>query len=194
MTSRDAILNRIRALDIEETPYPDETLYEGKIDEPLVERFSREVHQAGGSVQLIDDRQALIDRLTDVASGAPCWSAVKDVNPPSNLANRQPKLDELERLDLTLLEGSVGVAENGAVWVPETAIGTRRVAPFITRHLAVILSRELILENMHLTYRKLTSHSPSFGCFICGPSKTADIEQSLVMGAHGPEQYTVFLI
>jgi L-lactate dehydrogenase complex protein LldG len=33
-----------------------------------------------------------------------------------------------------------------------------------------------------------------FGAFIAGPSKTADIEQSLVLGAHGPKTMTVFLL
>ncbi len=47
---------------------------------------------------------------------------------------------------------------------------------------------------MHEAYERLHFDGPRFGAFISGPSKTADIEQSLVIGAHGPRSLTVFLI
>jgi L-lactate dehydrogenase complex protein LldG len=51
-----------------------------------------------------------------------------------------------------------------------------------------------ILDNMHQAYERLAFDKPGFGAFISGPSKTADIEQSLVIGAHGPRSLTVFCI
>jgi L-lactate dehydrogenase complex protein LldG len=47
---------------------------------------------------------------------------------------------------------------------------------------------------MHQAYEILGSNLPDFGLFIAGPSKTADIEQSLVLGAHGPVSLIVFLL
>jgi L-lactate dehydrogenase complex protein LldG len=47
---------------------------------------------------------------------------------------------------------------------------------------------------MHQAYDALTFGRAEFGTFIAGPSKTADIEQSLVIGAHGPRSLTVFCI
>lgn len=46
---------------------------------------------------------------------------------------------------------------------------------------------------MHQAYKKLSSNAIDFGVFISGPSKTADIEQSLVIGAHGALSLSVFL-
>jgi L-lactate dehydrogenase complex protein LldG len=47
---------------------------------------------------------------------------------------------------------------------------------------------------MHEAYDKIGNVDYGFGVFIAGPSKTADIEQSLVLGAHGPKSMTVFFI
>ena len=43
-------------------------------------------------------------------------------------------------------------------------------------------------------YQRIRFAGPRFGTFLAGPSKTADIEQSLVIGAHGPKSLTVFVI
>jgi L-lactate dehydrogenase complex protein LldG len=51
---------------------------------------------------------------------------------------------------------------------------------------------------MHAAYERIetmeTAVGYGFATFIAGPSKTADIEQSLVLGAHGPRSMTVFLM
>jgi L-lactate dehydrogenase complex protein LldG len=47
---------------------------------------------------------------------------------------------------------------------------------------------------MHEVYQKINVAEPGYGVFVAGPSKTADIEQSLVIGAHGPRSMVVFLM
>jgi L-lactate dehydrogenase complex protein LldG len=47
---------------------------------------------------------------------------------------------------------------------------------------------------MHEAYLHPTLNHYDYGSFIAGPSKTADIEQSLVLGAHGPKSMTVFVL
>lgn len=100
---------------------------------------------------------------------------------------------ELENLDLAVINGTFGVAENAAVWVAEKDIVIRSI-PFITKHLIIILNKNSIVENMHEAYLLLKDYSEGYGVFIAGPSKTADIEQSLVIGAQGPLSLTLFLI
>ncbi len=99
---------------------------------------------------------------------------------------------DLEDLDLLVVKGAFGVAENGAVWIPETNL-VHRVLPFITRNLAILLNKQQIVQHMHEAYTLLASYDEGFGVFIAGPSKTADIEQSLVIGAQSALTNTIFL-
>ena len=99
---------------------------------------------------------------------------------------------DTEDIDFAILPGQFAVAENGAVWVNDKRLKQRAVL-FIVQHLALVVPASEIVDNMHQAYARIQFHEPGFGVFISGPSKTADIEQSLVIGAHGPRSLTVFL-
>jgi L-lactate dehydrogenase complex protein LldG len=99
----------------------------------------------------------------------------------------------LSDVDYAIIDTRLAVAENGAVWVTEKGLSDR-VLPFICQHLAVVLNAGDIVSNMHAAYEVINADDYGYGTFIAGPSKTADIEQSLVLGAHGPKSMTVFLM
>ena len=69
-----------------------------------------------------------------------------------------------------------------------------RAVPFICQHLALIIEKKDIVPSMHEAYDRIASSVYGFGTFIAGPSKTADIEQSLVLGAHGPRSMVAFIL
>ena len=99
---------------------------------------------------------------------------------------------QLKDTELAIIQGDIGIAENGAIWVPEEK-SIHRVLSFITQHVLIIVDEQTLVSNMHEGYTKIKS-IPGFGVFVAGPSKTADIEQSLVVGAHGPKRMTVILL
>jgi L-lactate dehydrogenase complex protein LldG len=99
----------------------------------------------------------------------------------------------LEDVDLAVILSPLAVSENGSIWLTDYHV-PQRVLPFICQHLAVIIHKENLVSSMHEAYNKIGSADYGFGVFIAGPSKTADIEQSLVLGAHGPKSMTVFLM
>lgn len=99
----------------------------------------------------------------------------------------------VEDIDFAILPGQFAVAENGAVWITDAGVKQRAIY-FIAQHLALVVSANDLVPNMHEAYRRLSFDQPRFGAFISGPSKTADIEQSLVIGAHGPRSMTVFVV
>lgn len=96
----------------------------------------------------------------------------------------------LKEVDLAVFPGQVAVAENGAVWVSEAELDIR-VSAFIAQHLALVVPRRQLVWNMHEAYRQVRIDATGFGAFIAGPSKTADIEQSLVIGAQAARSLTV---
>jgi L-lactate dehydrogenase complex protein LldG len=121
---------------------------------------------------------------------------------------------KLADVDVAILPGEFAVAENAAIWVTDRDVPLR-VIYFLCQHLVLMVPASEIIDHMHAAYDRLqvgrasragqvvaaatSRHLPAFdqrmfGTFISGPSKTADIEQSLVIGAHGPRSLTVFLL
>lgn len=99
----------------------------------------------------------------------------------------------LQDVELNVIKAHFGVAENSALWVTDEVLG-QRVSPFIAQYLAIIVHKKDIIATMHQAYDRIGNQEYGFGTFIAGPSKTADIEQSLVLGAHGARGLIVFLL
>jgi L-lactate dehydrogenase complex protein LldG len=188
MTARDAILGAVRRNAPAESPLPALPVFPQP--DALVERFVAMSESVGARVVQVGADEAEVAILAaypeaeHIASAAPvrCQGSVPLDGDPHELA----------ALDLFVCEGVLGVAENGAIWLSEARLPSR-VAPFLASNVALVLDRSAIVATMHDAYRQLDAPD-GFGVFVAGPSKTADIEQSLVIGAHGPVSLTVVLV
>lgn len=109
----------------------------------------------------------------------------------TNWTNDDPH--SLQNVELAIVKAHFGVAENSALWVTDAILG-QRVSPFIPQYLAIIVNKKDFVPFMQQAYERIGDLDYGFGTFIAGPSKTADIEQSLVLGAHGARGLTVFLM
>ena len=98
---------------------------------------------------------------------------------------------ELNGTDVSVVEGSFGVAENAAVWLPRQV--RYKGLYFISNALVILLDKTQLVHTMNEAYRRTATMDYDYGVFMSGPSKTADIEQALVFGAHGPIQVVVLL-
>lgn len=144
-------------------------------------------------------------RLVELAAGDDINAAIRSAYPSAKIiASNVPGIEaqlnpdtvaeaqELERTDVGVVRGEIGVAENGCVWIPQTM--KERAVCFISEHLVIILPRQSIVSNMHEAYERIAFTAYGFGSFISGPSKTADIEQALVYGAQAARSVTVMLV
>ena len=115
--------------------------------------------------------------------------------PEVTIANRNPdtvaEANDLNGTDVGVVRGVFGVAENGCIWIPQTM--KQKAVCFISEYLVILLDRKQIVNNMHEAYQLVEFNSYGYGCFISGPSKTADIAQALVMGAQAARGVTVVL-
>jgi L-lactate dehydrogenase complex protein LldG len=91
-----------------------------------------------------------------------------------------------------VLAGGPAVAESGAVWWVPRDEAERRAA-FLAERVILVVARAELVEDLHAAYRRIDPSASHYGCFVAGPSKTADIEQALVIGAHGPRALDVYL-
>jgi L-lactate dehydrogenase complex protein LldG len=186
MSRREKILASIASNKPSLVALPNVPIFEG---DGSIERFKTVLEGIGGTTVEIAskaDCQATIDKY---------YHDLKNVASNIVRANVEVNLDTtkevLEQVDLAVIQGEIGVAENGTIWVPESNM-LNRALPFITQHLVLVLDKNNIVANMHQAYDKLEGVG-SYGVFIAGPSKTADIEQSLVIGAHGARSMMVLI-
>ena len=139
------------------------------------------------------DLPQLLAQLPSLRAAQHVWSLVPAVASVGRDWTSVTDPHELEVLDYCVAPGEFGVAENAAVWIAHPTV-PHRAALFIAQHLVLVVPACEIIHNMHEAYARIDpGHSP-FGIFISGPSKTADIEQSLVIGAHGARSLSVVLV
>jgi L-lactate dehydrogenase complex protein LldG len=157
------------------------------------EQFGTVLASIGGLLLPAQSLQQVADYVSsNFKEGSRYISTVKGL-PGIPVLNVEEDAHLLENAEVAVMEADFGVAENSAVWVT-TGSFTIRALPFICQHLVVILNPTNIVHNMHEAYERIGDSPYDFGVFIAGPSKTADIEQSLVLGAHGPKSMTVFYL
>ena len=161
-----------------------------------IRQFAETLRGVGGACREINDESQLsgeLSQLEPMSTARKICSLVPGITQATFDLAQVDNPHELEDVDVAVARGEFAVAENGAVWVTDRQVKHRAIL-FITQHLVLVVPRDQVLDNMHQAYERLSFAGAGFGVFLSGPSKTADIEQSLVIGAHGPRSLTVFLV
>lgn len=194
MSSRENILKAIFENKPDPIPIPEISIIQQTNANTLLEQFVNSLRTVGGTAVYIQNIAQLSESISQaVNSGKRVVNMIEDLIGSEMNIQPDSKAAELESLDEVFIGCHLGVAENGAVWIDETRM-TNRLLPFICQHLKVLLYADNIVSTMHEAYDDLNITKTGYGVFIAGPSKTADIEQSLVTGAHGARTMEVYLL
>lgn len=192
MTSREHILSQIRDSRRQSVDMPDLTSINPVEYQDRIEKFMRTVEQVGGHAVLLDAGADVNAELRNIYPSAKVIASSLSYIDADKDPDMVAEASDLADVDLGVVEGRVAVAENGCVWVPQTM--KERAVMFISQSLAIIVDRNDIVSNMHEAYSQIQTPDLGYGCFISGPSKTADIAQALVMGAQAAREVTVVII
>jgi L-lactate dehydrogenase complex protein LldG len=192
-SSRDEILFNIRLF-----------LPEHKVEQPDIPLFPRtgtsrklefELHlqSAGGSAHdILDAAEAQAKLVALHPTASVICSAVSEIVGTRRVESvRDPH--DLADVDVGIIRAQFGIAESGAVWVTEEDLGVDAIA-FLSQHLIVLLDPGQIVSDMHEAYRRVQLNKAAFGCFMMGPSATADVEATLVHGAQGVRSLNIFFL
>ena len=191
--NKEELFQKLRANTREQYDMPDMNIQGISYPDPF-KQFAEMTKTVGGNIVEAkegDDTNALIKSLypeaKTFASNLP-YITIAQKNPDT-----VAEAKDLDGTDVGIVEGKIGVAENGCVWIPQTM--KEKAVCYISEYLVIILKKSDIVNNMHEAYKRITFDPQyNFGAFISGPSKTADIEQALVMGAQAARGVTVIVV
>ncbi len=191
--SRETILNAIRynlpQQRVEHPAVPDFAWTGG----PLKTAFVRRLEEAGGAAHDVATAAEAQAKLRELYPDAKViCSAVPEI-PGTRRAESVSDPHDLADVDVGVVRAQFAVAEGGAVWLTQEDLVVDALG-FLSQHLIVLLDPEQIVTDMHEAYRRVMLDATAYGCFMMGPSATADIESTLVHGAQGVRSLDVFFL
>jgi L-lactate dehydrogenase complex protein LldG len=193
MSSREKILSQIQTNQPDYQELNVKFKFESEY-ENLYEKFAEILSFVGGKaleVNSFDEIKA--DIRSHYQGVANIATTISELSELADFSLSVSDPHDLEMLNFAIIEGDFAVAENAAIWVSEKHL-PHRALPMITQYLAIVIHKFNIISNMHRAYERVKVNETGFGTFISGPSKTADIEQSLVIGAHGARGLVVYVL
>ncbi len=89
------------------------------------------------------------------------------------------------------------IARSGSILVSNANAAGRRLSIYPHTHVVIAFTSQLVMDikdGLEKIQHRYGEDLPSLVSVITGPSRTADIEKTLVLGAHGPKEVYVFLL
>ncbi|MEJ5962304.1 LutC/YkgG family protein [Pedobacter immunditicola] len=206
ITSKELMLKKIRKalLEKRDNPYPnleDTALYKSN-DEILEVQFAEQLSAMSGNFIFCENGIDFIENILELADKYNwrkiyCWepelqALLEHYEFPFYKTDKD---FEMAEVGITLCEALI--ARNGSVMVSNHGEAGRRLSIYPHHHLVIARTGQLVpdlKEAFALLKSKYGTQLPSMVSTITGPSRTADIEKTLVLGAHGPKEIFVFLV
>ena len=208
--SKEKILKRIRkALEHKvQQPFPNidnqSNIYSNQ-HQGLELQFAQSFTDLGGHFVYCDNTSELIENLTKLITERGCQNLIcwdenlMQIFRENNILQIQNfnSIDKTEPSDAGITGCEFLIARTGTVTLSSQQDSGRVLPIFPPHHIVIAYSNQLvgdIKDALQSLKTKYPAQLPSLINFETGPSRTADIEKTLVVGVHGPKEIFVFLI
>lgn len=206
-TIREKVYKSIRNALIEKTdaPFSDVDVESSVFKENAESNdltFAQEFTKIGGKFAYCEDEDDMAEKLKYI---------IQENKMDTVFCFEEPLKPLLEQHEIPfedhagkLLESSIGIttcefltARTGSIVISSRQMSGRRLNIFPEVHVVIASTNQLVkdlkvaMNQLRVIYEK---GLPSSITVISGPSRTADIEKTLVMGAHGPKELYVLLV
>jgi len=171
-------------------------------EKPLIEIFEEELTKISGQFIFCETKNDLVTKLKNLGVEKKlelCYSPDKqfaDIVKEAGLTIIE-NFERAEEINSGISACEFLVARYGSVMVSSALAGARRIFSFPEIHIVIALKSQLVLEieeALDGIQKKYGDDFPSQITNITGPSRTADIEKTLILGAHGPKQLIVMVL
>jgi L-lactate dehydrogenase complex protein LldG len=206
-TSREKILKKIRkALLNKSTKELGDVNSEADVffntEEPLEIKFAQNFTGASGKFIFCENEQELIENIQFIANDSKLKNIfcvepkIKEWLQLANLAFNDSEKDFLQA-DIGITFCECLAARTGSIIISSKQVSGRRLPFFANTHIVIAFTSQIvntIKEGLNFVRNNYNNQLPSMITTITGPSQTADIEKTLIQGAHGPKDVFVFLL
>ena len=206
-TSREEILNKIKEA-LEDNPFKasDKPVDENNIFPPFTESleitFAKELQQVDGKFIFCIDSNDLILNLQQIVEDEK-WETVFCNDPDLQKLLLDAEIpfsgsnEDFDQMQCAVTSCEFLIARFGSVLVSSAQSAGRQLNVFPPVHIIIAKTSQLVAEisdGLKKIQEKYAKNTPSMISLITGPSRTADIEKTLILGAHGPKDLYVFLV
>lgn len=207
MNDREEILNRLRAHERPANRPP--AWRSGRHFDDLATRFAQSLSAVDGEVHRANSLDAAIDLLGGILTDLDARRIAVNAEPPLDIldlaslwpalewlraseASEQDLRDFCASADVGISGADAALAETGTVVLSSGPGRSRLVTLLPPTHLALVPESCLTPDIFSWTAAR-GGDMPASITLVSGPSKTADIEQTLAIGVHGPKRFIAVL-
>ena len=206
-TTKEKVLKKVRnaLISKQENPFKDvdysKPIYKDLKELPEVE-FAIQLNKAGGTFIYCENEKAIADNLK-LLKQQKAWDQLYSIddqvinfliNEGINVDNDPENFND-QKIGITRCEYLI--SRFGSIMVSSATLSGRRMFVYPEVHIIIAASSQVVPElkdALHGMTQNYKNNFPSQISVITGPSRTADIEKTLVMGAHGPKELYVFMV
>ncbi len=206
-TSKEKILKKVRTALIQKTemPFPNietnKSVYPQPSD-PLDILFAEEFNRVEGKFLFCESQNALIENLKTLSEQNQwehlfCWDETLQGFFAKHDFRKCRIGKNLEKAQVGITRCESLIARTGSILLSTGLASGRSLSIFPPVHIVIAYTSDLVYDlkdGIKKLSEKYGEDLPSMINMATGPSRTADIEKTLVLGAHGPKEVYVFLI